>query len=213
MIIAIDGQAGSGKGTLAKGVAEYFNYAYLDTGIIYRALGYKAVQACVALHDESQLACLAENLDEKEFNNPDLRSEEVANYASIVSQYGKVREALLAYQRNFAENPPKGAKGAVLDGRDIGTKVCSHADVKIFVTASLEERARRRIRDLQIREIPHDADQILAEIKERDNRDAGRSESPMKAAKDAWKLDTSHMNINAVLSATVAYIKEKTQNM
>ncbi len=209
MIIAIDGQAGSGKGTLARGLADYFNYAYLDTGIIYRALGYKAAELGIDLHDEDKLAELAKRLDEKEFDNPHLRSENVASYASIVSQYGKVRQALLAYQQDFAKNPPKGAKGAVLDGRDVGTCVCPHADVKIFVTASLEERARRRIRDLQIREIAHDADQILEDIKERDERDQGRAESPMKAAADAWKLDTSQMNINEVLSVAIAHIQEK----
>lgn len=209
MIIAIDGQAGSGKGTLAKGLAEYFDYAYLDTGIIYRALGYRAAQLGIDLHDEDKLAQLATQLDEKEFDNPMLRSEDVASYASIVSQYGKVRKALLAYQQNFAKNPPSGLKGAVLDGRDVGTSVCPDADVKIFVTASLEERTRRRVRDLQIREIAHDAEQILEDIKERDERDSGRAESPMKAAADAWQLDTSQMNINEVLSAAIQHIQKK----
>ncbi len=213
MIIAIDGQAGSGKGTLAKGIAEYFNYAYLDTGIIYRAVGYKAATMNISMQDEEELAKLAQSLSEQEFNNPELRSEDVASYASKVSQYGKVRVALLDYQRNFAKNPPHKALGAVLDGRDIGTKVCPHADVKIFVTASLEERARRRILDLQKRGIKHQPLQILEEIKERDERDAARSESPMKAAEDAWILDTSHMNINAVLSASIEYIQQKAKNI
>ncbi|MFV0430662.1 MAG: (d)CMP kinase [Alphaproteobacteria bacterium] len=209
MIIAIDGQAGSGKGTLAKGLAEYFDYAYLDTGIIYRALGYQAHQAGVALDDEGKLAEIAHNLDEKEFTNPDLRSEEIASIASKVSQYKKVREALLDYQRNFAHNPPFGKKGAVLDGRDIGTAICPDADAKIFVIASLEERTRRRINDLQIRKITYDADQILEDIRERDQRDAGRAESPMKAAADAWVLDTSDMGINEVLTAGIEYVQPK----
>lgn len=206
MIIAVDGQAGSGKGTLAKGLAQYFNYAYLDTGIIYRALGYKANEVGVALDDEDKLAELALVLDESEFSNPKLRSEVVASYASKVSQYPKVRKALLDYQRNFAKNPPNGFTGVVLDGRDIGTTICPDADAKIFVIASLKERTRRRIKDLQDRGIVYDADQILEDIQARDERDAGRAESPMKAAKDAWILDTSDMGINDVLAAGVEYI-------
>ncbi|MFV0321984.1 MAG: (d)CMP kinase [Alphaproteobacteria bacterium] len=207
MIIAVDGQAGSGKGTLAKGLAQYFNYAYLDTGVIYRALGYKANMEGVALDDEDKLAELALILDESEFSNPKLRSEIVASYASKVSQYPKVRKALLDYQQNFAKNPPNGFDGVVLDGRDIGTTICPDADAKIFVTASLKERTRRRIKDLQERGIVYDADQILEDIQERDQRDAGRAESPMKAAKDAWILDTSNMGINDVLAAGVDYIR------
>ena len=209
MIIAVDGQAGSGKGTLAKGLAQYFNFAYLDTGVIYRALGYKANVAGVALDDEDKLAELALALDESEFSNPKLRSEIVASYASKVSQYQKVRKALLDYQQNFAKNPPNGFTGVVLDGRDIGTTICPDADAKIFVTASLKERTRRRIKDLQDRGIVYDADQILEDIQERDQRDAGRAESPMKAAKDAWILDTSDMGINDVLSAGVEFVQSK----
>lgn len=209
MIIAVDGQAGSGKGTLAKGLAQYFNFAYLDTGVIYRALGYKANIAGVALDDEDKLAELALALDESEFSNPKLRSEIVASYASKVSQYQKVRKALLDYQQNFAKNPPNGFTGVVLDGRDIGTTICPDADAKIFVTASLKERTRRRIKDLQDRGIVYDADQILEDIQERDQRDAGRAESPMKAAKDAWILDTSDMGINDVLSAGVEFVQSK----
>lgn len=209
MIIAVDGQAGSGKGTLAKGLAQYFNFAYLDTGVIYRALGYKANIAGVALDDEDKLAELALALDKSEFSNPKLRSEIVASYASKVSQYQKVRKALLDYQQNFAKNPPNGFTGVVLDGRDIGTTICPDADAKIFVTASLKERTRRRIKDLQDRGIVYDADQILEDIQERDQRDAGRAKSPMKAAKDAWILDTSDMGINDVLSAGVEFVQSK----
>ncbi len=211
MIIAIDGQAGSGKGTLAKGIARYFNYAYLDTGLIYRALGYKAASMNVAMDDEDKLAALAQQLDEKELAEPRLRSEEVAAYASKVSQYGKVRKALLDYQRHFAQNPPENAQGAVLDGRDIGTTICPDANVKIFVTASLEERANRRIKDLEERGISHDAQQILEEIQARDKRDTMRAESPMKPAEDAWILDTSLMNITEVLQAAIDYIQKKSQ--
>lgn len=200
MIIAIDGPAASGKGTIARRVAAHYGLRHLDTGLIYRAVGKAVLDAGVPLDDEAEAASRARALDPARFADPALKSQEVARAASIVSAFPKVREALLDFQRRFAATPP----GAVLDGRDIGTVICPEAEVKLFVTASAQVRAHRRWL-----EVGGDEAQVLAEVIERDKRDADRAVSPLKAAEDALVLDTSAMTIDAAVAAAVAEVRRR----
>lgn len=214
MIIAIDGPAAAGKGTLAQNLAKHFSYAFLDTGRLYRAVGYAVLQAGADPSDEAAAAKQARAFDPKSINqilsNPALRDEATGNAASKVAAIPAVREALLQLQRDFAEHPffedGTPAKGAVLDGRDIGTVVCPSADVKFFVTASAEVRADRRFKELQEAGKPADYDKILADIKERDERDSNRATAPLKPAADAYILDTSHLNAVQAFQAALDYI-------
>ena len=214
MIIAIDGPAAAGKGTLAQNLAKHFFYAFLDTGRLYRAVGYAVLQAGADPSDEAAAAKQARAFDPKSINqilsNPALRDEATGNAASKVAAIPAVREALLQLQRDFAEHPffedGMPAKGAVLDGRDIGTVVCPSADVKFFVTASAEVRADRRFKELQEAGKPADYDKILADIKERDERDSNRATAPLKPAADAYVLDTSHLNAVQAFQAALDYI-------
>ncbi|MBP3404448.1 MAG: (d)CMP kinase [Alphaproteobacteria bacterium] len=214
MIIAIDGPAAAGKGTLAQNLAKHFSYAFLDTGRLYRAVGYAVLQANEDPSDEAAAAKQARAFDPKSINqilsNPALRDEATGNAASKVAAIPAVREALLQLQRDFAEHPffedGTPAKGAVLDGRDIGTVVCPSADVKFFVTASAEVRADRRFKELQEAGKPADYDKILADIKERDERDSNRATAPLKPAADAYVLDTSHLNAVQAFQAALDYI-------
>ena len=214
MIIAIDGPAAAGKGTLAQNLAKHFSYAFLDTGRLYRAVGYAVLQAGADPSDEAAAAKQARAFDPKSINqilsNPALRDEATGNAASKVAAIPAVREALLQLQRDFAEHPffedGTPAKGAVLDGRDIGTVVCPSADVKFFVTASAEVRADRRFKELQEAGKTADYDKILADIKERDKRDSERATAPLKPAADAYVLDTSHLNAVQAFQAALDYI-------
>lgn len=214
MIIAIDGPAAAGKGTLAQNLAKHFHYAFLDTGRLYRAVGYAVLQANEDPSDEHAATREARSFDPKSINkilsNPALRDEATGNAASKVAVIPAVRSALLDLQRNFAKEPffedGTPAKGAVLDGRDIGTVVCPDADVKFFVTASAEVRADRRFKELQEAKKPADYDTILKDIKERDERDSKRSTAPLKPAEDAYILDTSNLNAVQVFQAALDYI-------
>ncbi len=214
MIIAIDGPAAAGKGTLAQNLAKHFHYAFLDTGRLYRAVGYAVLQAGKDPSDESAATREAKSFDPKSINkilsNPALRDEATGNAASKVAVIPAVRSALLDLQRNFAKEPffedGTPAKGAVLDGRDIGTVVCPDADVKFFVTASAEVRADRRFKELQEANKPADYDTILKDIKERDERDSNRATAPLKPAEDAYVLDTSHLNAVQVFQAALDHI-------
>ena len=201
MIIAIDGPAAAGKGTLAQNLAKHFNYAFLDTGRLYRAVGYAVLQANENPSDEAAATKAAKAFDPKSINavlkNPALRDEATGNAASKVAVIPAVRAALL-------DGTP--AKGAVLDGRDIGTVVCPDADVKFFVTASAEVRADRRVKELQDANKPADYDKILTDIKERDKRDSERATAPLKPAKDACVLDTSNMNATQVFQSALDFI-------
>jgi len=205
MIIAIDGPAASGKGTLAKRVAAHFGYHYLDTGLIYRAVARDVAAHGFSLEDVWAGVAYARALDSATFEDPALRGASAGDAASIVARIPEVRRALLAYQRAFAEKKP----GAVLDGRDIGTVVCPGAAVKIYVTASPEVRAKRRHAELLGRGEAVSFDEILAFIRERDARDAGRTDAPMKPADDAVLLDTSNLDIEAAFDAAVGLIKRK----
>lgn len=214
MIIAIDGPAAAGKGTLAQNLAKHFNYAFLDTGRLYRAVGYAVLQANENPSDEAAATKAAKAFDPKSINavlkNPALRDEATGNAASKVAVIPAVRAALLDLQRDFAAHPffedGTPAKGAVLDGRDIGTVVCPDADVKFFVTASAEVRADRRFKELQDANKPADYDKILTDIKERDKRDSERATAPLKPAADACVLDTSNMNATQAFQAALDFI-------
>lgn len=214
MIIAIDGPAAAGKGTLAQNLAKHFKYAFLDTGRLYRAVGYAVLQAKKDPSDETEATKAAKAFDPKSINqilsNPALREEATGNAASKVAVIPAVREALLQLQRDFAEHPffedGTPAKGAVLDGRDIGTVVCPKADVKFFVTASAEVRADRRFKELKEAGKPADYDVILKDIKERDERDSKRATAPLKPAEDAYVLDTSNMNATQAYQAALDFI-------
>ncbi len=203
MIIAIDGPAASGKGTLAKRVADYFGYPCLDTGLLYRAVARDVAAAGGDLEDEDAAAAAASNLVVASLDDPALRLPGVGDKASIVAKFPRVRSALLAFQREFAKRPP----GAVLDGRDIGTVVCPDADVKLFVTADIRVRASRRHQELTSRGEAVTYERVLGVIRGRDERDAGRADAPMKKAADALLLDTSNLDIDSAFDAAIGLIK------
>jgi len=203
MIIAIDGPAASGKGTLARRLAAHFGYRHLDTGAIYRAVAYALISQGTDLADKAAAVSTARGLDPGTFDNPALKSHQVGTAASVVSAYPEVREVLLNFQRQFAAHPP----GAVLDGRDIGTVICPNADVKIFVVADPEVRARRRTLEARARGEAADEAIILADILARDERDRNRAAAPLKAAEDAYLLDNSHLDIEGGVRAAIDIIE------
>lgn len=205
MIIAIDGPAASGKGTLARRVAERFGLHHLDTGLIYRAVARDVRRRGGEPSDPQAAAAAARTLDPATLDDPELRGPGAGEAASIVARIPQVRAALLEFQRAFAARPP----GAVLDGRDIGTVVCPDATVKIFVTASPEVRARRRHLEKQARGEPADYATVLEDIRRRDARDSSRDAAPMRAAPDAFLLDTSDLDIEAAFDAAVGEILRK----
>ena len=197
MIIAIDGPAAAGKGTLARRLARHYGLAYLDTGALYRAVGLALRRAGKDLDDEAAAAAAARDLDLALLEDPELRSAGAGEAASKVAAIPAVRDALLELQRRIAATPP----GAVLDGRDIGTVVCPDADVKLFVTASPEERARRRWLELTARGESVSQEDVLEQVRARDARDSRRDVSPLKPASDAHLLDTSKLDIEAAFRA------------
>lgn len=202
MIIAIDGPAASGKGTIAKRLAAHYGFRHLDSGLLYRGVGL-AVMQIGKLGDEAAAVAAAKSYDPARFPEDDLKSDEVAKAASIVAAIPAVREALIALQHEFARSKP----GAVIDGRDIGTVIVPHAEVKIFVTATPEERARRRILELRDRgETVNDA-AVLADIKARDERDMNRPVAPLKQAADAVLLDTTHLDISSAVRAAIDIVE------
>ena len=203
MIIAIDGPAASGKGTLAKRLAAHYGYRHLDTGAIYRAVAYALISRGADLADEAAAISAARGLDPQTFDNPALKSHQVGTAASVVSAIPEVRAALVEFQRQFAGPPP----GAVLDGRDIGTVICPNADVKIFVVADPEVRARRRTLEAQARGEAADEMAILADILARDERDRNRAVAPLKPAEDAYLLDNSHLDIEGGVRAAIDIIE------
>jgi cytidylate kinase len=196
MIIAVDGPAAAGKGTIARALAKHFGYHFLDTGALYRMVGLAVIRSGQDPADTAAAITAATSLDPSGFEDRDLRNEAVGAAASIVAVVPEVRSALLSLQRDFARKPP----GAVLDGRDIGTVVCPDADVKLYVTASPEVRARRRQAELGAASY----DSVLAEIRARDLRDSQRATAPLLPAKDAVILDTSELDIAAATAAAIA---------
>ena len=203
MIIAIDGPAASGKGTLGKRLAHHYGYRHLDTGVIYRAVAKALLDAGSDLTDEALAVAAALELDPEKFGNPALTTQLVGEAASVVSAIPKVREALINFQRQFAADPP----GAVLDGRDIGTVICPHADVKIFVIADPKVRARRRTLEAKARGEPADEAEVLADILRRDERDQNRATAPLRAAADAYLLDNSHLDIEGGVRAAIDIVE------
>jgi len=209
MIIAIDGPAAAGKGTLARRLADHFALALLDTGLLYRAVGMNVVRSGGDPEDVEYATKTAQALKPEDLKADDLRTDIAADAASKVSAVPGVRAALLDFQRNFAAQPPGGVNGAILDGRDIGTTVCPHADIKLFVTADVEVRAERRFKELQERTSGAIYARVLADMKERDARDQGRSASPLKPAEDALLMDTSQLDADQVFAETLEYISKK----
>jgi CMP/dCMP kinase len=203
MIVAIDGPAAAGKGTLAARLAAHFRLPYLDTGLLYRAVGKRIEDRRLDPGDAAAAATEARALEPAELANPALRGHDAGELASRIAVHPEVRAALLAFQRDFAHRPG----GAVLDGRDIGTAVAPDADVKIFVTANAEVRARRRTDELRAKGRDVDYGRILDEIRSRDARDAGRMTAPLLAAPDAVVLDTSDLDADQVFAAAVAIIE------
>ena len=203
MIIAIDGPAASGKGTLGKRLAEHFGLRHLDTGLLYRAVAKALIDAGHPLADRVLAAAAAKALDPARLDERILKTHAIGEAASIVSAFPEVRAALIDLQREFARKAP----GAVLDGRDIGTVVAPHAQVKIFLTARAEERARRRAGELRAKAEPADEAAILADIQRRDERDRTRSVAPLKPAVDAHLLDTTHLDIDAAVRAAIDIVE------
>ena len=202
MIIAIDGPAASGKGTIAKRLAAHYGFRHLDSGLLYRGVGFAVLQAG-KLGDEAAAVAAAQTYDPARFPEDDLKSDEVAKAASIVAAIPAVREALIALQHEVARSKP----GAVIDGRDIGTVIAPHAEVKIFVTATPEERARRRILELRARGETVDDAAVLANIKARDERDMNRAVAPLRQAEDAVLLDTTHLDISPAVQAAIDIVE------
>jgi CMP/dCMP kinase len=202
MIIAIDGPAASGKGTLGKLVAAHYRFAYLDTGTLYRAVARDTLARGDDPADPAAALASATLLDPSTLADPALRGPGLGEAASLVAKHGEVRGALLAYQRTFAA----AKQGAVLDGRDIGTVICPEADVKLFVTATPEERARRRHLELKATGTAVSEAEVLADIRRRDERDAGRAAAPLRQAPDAHLLDTTNLDIDAAFRAAIDLI-------
>ena len=198
IVIAIDGPAASGKGTVSKAVAKKLRFNYLDTGKLYRTIGAKYLEGY-------QPIAAAQKLESSDLDKYDLQKPEIAQAASEIASIPEVRAALLEFQRNFSQKKP----GAVLDGRDIGTVVCPKAKIKIFLTASLEARAKRRYFELRKQDKEISFETILEQIRERDNRDQTRSCSPMLAARDAKIFDTSKLSINEAVDKVFNYIQTK----
>ena len=203
MIIAIDGPAASGKGTLGKRLAAHYGLRHLDTGLLYRAVARALLDTGQRLDDRERAAAAARSLCPTELDEVALKGHAAGEAASVVSAIPEVRAALLQLQQDFAAAAP----GAVLDGRDIGTVVCPHAEVKIFVTAAAPVRARRRALELRAKGQSADENEILADINRRDARDSSRPLAPLKPAPDAHILDTSDLDIEAVLRGAIAIVE------
>ena len=206
MIIAIDGPAAAGKGTIARRLADEFGYAHLDTGALYRAVALRVLDAGIDLEDREKVAAAAGAIDARTLEDPRLREDTTAQVAAQVSGYPAVRAALLDLQRNFAAKPPGNAAGAVIEGRDIGTVVCPQAERKIFLDASVEVRAERRFQELSLRGIDVSRDEVLSDLKKRDEADRNRAISPLIPAPDAYLLDTSNLDIDSAFAAAKVYV-------
>jgi cytidylate kinase len=203
MIIAIDGPAASGKGTIARQIASVYGLHHLDTGLLYRAVAKAMLDAGYPPDDAKHAIEIASRLDPKKYEENTLKLQPITEAASVVAAIPLVRQALMNYQREFATRPP----GAVLDGRDIGTVIAPDADVKLFVVASPEVRAARRLIELRARGETADEREVLAGLLRRDERDSRRTAAPLKAAPDAHLLDTTHLGIDAAFRAAVDIIE------
>jgi len=209
VIIAIDGPAASGKGTLARRLGERYGLAVLDTGGLYRATALKALGAGADPANPEAAEAAAKRVRPGDLADPRLREERVADAASVVAAIPGVRAALLAFQRDFARHLPAGFRGAVLDGRDIGTVVCPDAEVKLFVTASAEARAARRFKELQESGKIAIYQRVLQDIEQRDARDRERQAAPLRRAEDALELDTTALDADAAFERAVALVEQQ----
>jgi len=203
MIIAIDDPAASGKGTIARQLASRYGLHHLDTGLLYRAVGKAMLDGGYPLDDAMHATEIAARLDPSKYEENALKRQPITEAASVVAAIPQVRQALVDYQREFAMRPP----GAVLDGRDIGTVIAPGADVKLFIVATLEVRAARRLMELRARGENADEREVLADLLRRDERDSRRTTAPLKAAPDAHLLDTTHLGIDAAFRAAVDIIE------
>ena len=200
IIIAIDGPAASGKGTVARKLAKIFNLPHLDSGQLYRYIAYQAIKSAINLNDKSALLELTDKIAFDISEIEDLRNDEISTVASIISQYSEIRDQLIEYQRDFASN------GAVVDGRDIGTIIFPNADYKFYITASLDQRTERRHLQLKKDNAEIDRNNIKNDISNRDLRDINRKIAPLKKAEDAIEIDTTEMKIDDVIDFIVKYI-------
>ena len=205
ILIAVDGPAASGKGTIARALAERYGLPHMDTGILYRSVALTMVRFGGDPGNEFEAVRACEGMAQVDPTDPELRSEIVGSIASRISAYPGVRAALLERQRNFAAQP----SGAVLDGRDIGTVIAPKATAKLFVTASAEVRARRRVGELLARGIQAHLPDVLIDIRARDERDSGRNAAPLKQAEDADLLDTSEMDIDEAIAAAIKLVEAR----
>ncbi len=205
-VIAIDGPAAAGKGTLARALSRHYGLAYLDTGALYRAVALAVLDADADPDDGETLGDIALRLDLAYLDDPRLRAEATGAAASKISRHAAVRAALLDIQRDFAARPPAGKSGAVLDGRDIGTVICPGADVKLYVTASAKARAQRRAKDEADKGRTANLAAMIAEVEARDAQDMARTHAPLKPAEDAHLLDTTDLSIEAAFERAVAVI-------
>lgn len=206
MIVAIDGPAAAGKGTLARKLADHYGFAHLDTGALYRAVASRVLRAGASPDDDAAAAREAEALTGTDLRASDLRTERVSDAASRVATVPGVRAALLEFQRTFARHPPEGRPGAVVEGRDIGTVVLPDADKKLFVTASAEVRAERRWRELAAGGAAVTLAEVLKSVVERDRRDQERAQSSLRMAAGAFLLDTTKLDIDAAFDAAKAFV-------
>ena len=212
-IIAVDGPAASGKGTLARKLAAHFDFAYLDTGALYRAVAVSVMAAGGKVDNEADAVAAAKRFNMAQLADSDfaarLRTAETGRAASVVAAMPDVRAAIILAQRQFADTPPAGKKGAVLDGRDIGTNICPDAVAKLFITARPDIRAQRRWQELKADDAELSLATVLNDIEQRDARDAGRAAAPMRQAADAHLLDTSDLSIEEAFAAALALVEEK----
>jgi CMP/dCMP kinase len=208
-VITVDGPSAAGKGTLARRLAAHFGFEFLDTGALYRGVGLSVLRQNLDPADEKSATRAAKALKPQILGDPALRSEVTSAAASKVAAIPSVRAAILNWQRDFARDAARNSGGAVLDGRDIGTVVCPDADAKLFITASLEARAERRLKELQARGETAIYARVLQDMQERDARDQGRSISPTKPATDALIIDTSDLTADQVFDRALAFITSK----
>jgi CMP/dCMP kinase len=209
MSVAIDGPAAAGKGTLARRLAAHFDFAFLDTGLLYRATALHLIETGRGAEDLAAAEAAARRVNAADLADPRLRGEAVAQLASAVAVIPAVRAALLQFQRDFAASPPAGKAGAVLDGRDIGTVVCPAAAAKVYVTASQEERARRRAKELRESGVEAIYGAVLQDMQDRDARDSQRRTAPLRPADDAFVLDTTDLDADAAFAAARDYVASK----
>jgi cytidylate kinase len=206
-IIAIDGPAASGKGTLSRNLAAHLNFAHMDTGALYRAIGLK-MQESNSTPEEAAIA-LAHHFNPDQLKNPALRTNEIGQIASKIASIPTIRQTLLSLQKNFAQNPPAPFHGAILDGRDIGTIICPEAPAKLFVTARIDARAKRRTKELLLRGQNVIYEAVLKDMRERDARDSSRNAAPMIPAENALIIDTSDLTETQVFEKALEFIKSK----